>query len=79
VTNIWTKLGHYFYAGQDYLYWQKTDRKILKPISELIKDIQKTSPKNKINFIFCVIIHLNTPKPLAGQLEIAWGIGKNFY
>jgi len=45
VTNIWTKLGHYFYAGQDYLYWQKTDRKILKPISELIKDIQKTSPK----------------------------------
>jgi len=52
VTNIWTKLGHYFYAGQDYLYWQKTDRKILKPISELIKDIQKTSPKIKLILFF---------------------------
>lgn len=29
------------YAWQDYLYWQKTDKKILKRINELIKDIQR--------------------------------------
>jgi toxin YoeB len=26
-------------AWEDYLYWQKTDKKILKKINELIKDI----------------------------------------
>ena len=30
------------YACQDYLYWQKTDKKILKRINQLIKDTQKT-------------------------------------
>jgi toxin YoeB len=29
-------------AWQDYLYWQKTDKKILKRINELIKDTQRT-------------------------------------
>ena len=29
------------HAWQDYLFWQKTDRKILKRINELIRDIQK--------------------------------------
>ncbi|SKB14881.1 toxin of the YoeB-YefM toxin-antitoxin system [Planktothrix sp. PCC 11201] len=29
-------------AWQDYLYWQKTDQKILKRINELIKDIQRS-------------------------------------
>ncbi|RLE17141.1 MAG: Txe/YoeB family addiction module toxin [Acidobacteria bacterium] len=29
------------HAWQDYLYWQKTDKKNLKRINELIKDIQK--------------------------------------
>ena len=29
-------------AWQDYLYWQKTDKKILKRINQLIKDIQRT-------------------------------------
>ncbi len=28
-------------AWEDYLYWQRTDKKILKRINELIKDIQK--------------------------------------
>ena len=29
-------------AWQDYLYWQKTDKKILKRINQLIKDTQRT-------------------------------------
>ena len=29
-------------AWQDYLYWQKADKKILKRINQLIKDIQRT-------------------------------------
>ncbi|RLD66444.1 MAG: Txe/YoeB family addiction module toxin [Bacteroidetes bacterium] len=28
-------------AWEDYLYWQKTDKKIVKKINELIKDIQR--------------------------------------
>lgn len=28
-------------AWQDYLYWQKTNKKILKRINQLIKDIQR--------------------------------------
>jgi len=29
-------------AWEDYLYWQKTDKKVLRRINELIKDIQRT-------------------------------------
>lgn len=29
-------------AWDDYLYWQKTDRKIVQRINALIKDIQRT-------------------------------------
>ena len=29
-------------AWQDYLYWQKIDKKILKRINQLIKDIQRS-------------------------------------
>lgn len=28
-------------AWEDYLYWQNTDKKVLKKINELIKDIQR--------------------------------------
>ena len=28
-------------AWEDYLYWQKTDKKILKRINQLIRDIQR--------------------------------------
>lgn len=28
-------------AWEDYLYWQKSDKKILKRVNELIKDIQR--------------------------------------
>lgn len=30
------------HAWDDYLYWQRTDKKILKRINALIKDIQRT-------------------------------------
>jgi toxin YoeB len=33
---MWTDL-----AWNDYLYWQSTDKKILKRVNELIKDIQR--------------------------------------
>lgn len=33
---IWTES-----AWEDYLYWQKNDKKILKRINELIKDIKR--------------------------------------
>jgi len=29
-------------AWEDYLYWQKTDKKTLKRINELIKNVQRT-------------------------------------
>ena len=29
-------------SWQDYLYWQKTDKKILSKINELLKDISRT-------------------------------------
>ena len=29
-------------AWQDYLYWQKTDKKILRRINQLIRDTQRT-------------------------------------
>lgn len=29
------------YAWQDYLYWQRTDRKILRRINDLIKETQR--------------------------------------
>lgn len=32
-------------AWEDYLYWQNTDKKILKRINELIKDINRSSTK----------------------------------
>ena len=29
-------------AGEDYLHWQQTDRKLLKRINELIKEVVRT-------------------------------------
>lgn len=29
-------------SWQDYLYWQQTDKKVLKKINDLIKDISRT-------------------------------------
>ncbi len=35
-------------AWEDYLYWQKTDKKILKRINDLIKDIKRNPGKKGI-------------------------------
>ena len=34
-------------SWEDYLYWQKTDKKILKKINELLKDISRTPLSGK--------------------------------
>lgn len=48
-------------AWQDYLYWQKTDKKILKQINDLIKDIEC----NKYEGI-------GKPEPLRHHLQGYW-------
>jgi len=48
-------------AWEDYLYWQRTDKKILKRINGLIKDIQR----NKYEGV-------GKPKPLKHNLSGYW-------
>ncbi|HEB92840.1 MAG TPA: Txe/YoeB family addiction module toxin [Gammaproteobacteria bacterium] len=48
-------------AWEDYLYWQKTDRKILKRVNLLIRDIQR-SPFEGIG----------KPEPLKHALSGYW-------
>ncbi|MGD9729481.1 MAG: Txe/YoeB family addiction module toxin [Gammaproteobacteria bacterium] len=49
------------HAWEDYLYWQRTDKKLLKRINELIKDI-KRSPYEGIG----------KPEPLKHGLSGYW-------
>ncbi len=49
------------HAWEDYTYWQRTDKKTLKRINELIKDIQK----NKYQGI-------GKPEPLKHSLSGYW-------
>jgi len=49
------------HAGNDYLYWQKTNKKILKRINLLIKDVQR-SPFEGIG----------KPEPLKHALSGYW-------
>ena len=48
-------------AWQDYLYWQKTDKKILKRINQLIKDTQRTPFKG-----------IGKPEPLKFDMSGLW-------
>jgi len=48
-------------AWQDYLYWQETDKQILKRINALIKDIQR-SP----------FAGIGKPEPLKHQFSGFW-------
>jgi len=48
-------------AWEDYLYWQTMDRKILKKINELIKDIDLNRNEG-----------LGKPEPLKHELEGFW-------
>ena len=45
-------------AWEDYLYWQKTDKKNLKKINELIKDIMRNPYEG-----------IGKPEPLKGDLS----------
>ena len=46
---------------EDYLYWQETDKKIVKKINELIKECLRTPFDGK-----------GKPEPLKGNLSGAW-------
>jgi len=48
-------------AWEDYLYWQKTDKKILKRINELIRQSQRTPYEG-----------IGKPEPLKGNLSGWW-------
>lgn len=48
-------------AWEDYLYWQQTDKQILKRINELVKDIQRTPFSGK-----------GKPEPLRHQWTGYW-------
>jgi len=48
-------------AWEEYLYWQHTDKKILKKINELLKESLRTPFDGK-----------GKPEPLKGNLSGAW-------
>ena len=48
-------------AWEDYLYWQTIDRKILRKINDLIKDIERNGNEG-----------LGKPEPLKYELEGIW-------
>ena len=54
---VWTDA-----AWQDYLYWQRQDRKTLKRINSLIKEIQRNNP----------FAGIGKPEPLRENLAGFW-------
>ena len=48
-------------AWDDYLYWQKTDKQVVKRINRLIKEIQRTSHEG-----------IGKPEPLKHALTGYW-------
>ncbi|EAB9751295.1 Txe/YoeB family addiction module toxin [Salmonella enterica] len=48
-------------AREDYLYWQETDKRMVKKINELIKDIRRTPFEGK-----------GKPEPLKYNLSGFW-------
>lgn len=48
-------------AWEDYLYWQTEDRKTLKRINQLIKDIERNGN-----------VGIGKPEPLKGDLSGFW-------
>ena len=43
-------------AWDDYLYWQTQDKKTLKKINELIKDIDRNGVHVSVSLSHCVIV-----------------------
>ena len=54
---IWTEQG-----WDDYLYWQTQDKKTLRRINDLVKDIERNGVANGIG----------KPEPLKGDLQGFW-------
>lgn len=48
-------------AWEEYLYWQQTDKQMLKKINQLIKDIRRTP-----------FTGIGKPEPLKHQLQGCW-------
>lgn len=55
------KLTFAEHAWEDYLYWQKTDKKVLRRINQLIKEIQRTPFEG-----------IGKPEPLKHSLSGYW-------
>jgi toxin YoeB len=55
------KLQWDYDAWDDYIYWQQTDKKTLKRINQLIKDILRNPYEG-----------IGKPEPLRGNLTGAW-------
>ena len=55
------KLTFSGHAWEDYLYWQNTDKKVLRRISQLIKEIQRTPFEG-----------IGKPEPLKHNLSGYW-------
>jgi len=53
---LWTDL-----AWQDYLFWQETDRDVLRKINDLVKDVRRSPFKG-----------IGKPEPLKGNLKGWW-------
>lgn len=49
------------YAWDDYLYWQKQDKKTLKRINQLLRDIDRNGYSG-----------IGKPEPLKGDLQGYW-------
>ena len=55
------KLTFSEHAWEEYLYWQKTDKKVLRRINQLIKEIQRTPVEG-----------IGKPEPLKHGLAGYW-------
>ncbi|MCL2023546.1 MAG: Txe/YoeB family addiction module toxin [Oscillospiraceae bacterium] len=56
------------YAWDDYLYWQTQDRKTLKKINKLIRDIERDPYKG-----------IGDPEPLKGNRQGYWSRRIDYY
>ena len=59
----WSKMNKAFtdIGGEDYLYWQTEDRKTLRKINTLLKDIERNGNEG-----------IGKPEPLTGDLSGFW-------
>lgn len=58
MTLIWSDT-----SWEDYIYWQNKDRKTLKKVNEILKDISRNGYKCK-----------GKPEPLKGNLSGFWSV-----